>query len=149
MRHTLLIFFSFLLVACEPGGSGTSVAVDPSKNPLVGVPTIAELLENYTLIPKEGDCVVNPNLKQSIISGIGKGSVRLLNFFDYSNSTKNISADYQNGQLNFSIQSNGLNMSCTGSALLMEKLTTISFNCDVVEPKADAGNCQSTFVTKE
>lgn len=149
MRHKILILLIFsLCVACEPDG-GLQQSEPVLTDESVGLPTVADLLGSYTVQTEEsGECLVNPKTSPSIITGIGPGQLRLLNFFNYGTSTRNISVQYLDGEINFAIQKSGIDIDCNGRGIRNGLTVTLHFQCQVIEPANAAGSCAATFVSK-
>lgn len=149
MRHKILILLIFsLCMACEPDGQlPQSEPVLPAES--VSLPTVADLLGSYTVQTEETEsCLVNPKASPSVITGIGPGELRLLNFFDYGTSTRNISVKYLEGEIHFAIQKSGIDIDCNGRGIRNGLTVTLHFQCQVNEPANATGSCSATFVSK-
>lgn len=149
MRHKILILLIFsLFMACEPDG-GLQQSPPVLQDESVGLPTVADLLGSYKVQTEEKDsCLVNPNTSPSVITGIGPGQLRLLNFFDYGTSTRNISVRYLDGEMHFAIQKSGIDIDCNGRGIRNGLTVTLHFQCQVAEPANAAGSCVATFVSR-
>lgn len=79
-------------------------------------------------------CSYDPKSEQQIRRSNSKGKIILENFLDYSASTKQIEANYENGEISFEIKNATLDLSCNGQAFLIDEQISFSLSCNTQKP---------------
>lgn len=150
----LLGLFVFLLAGCQNPitdvGNPKDVNAVPSSEEQK-VPSTQELIGSYgsstassnatggssdqpSSAPSLPSCQSDSKVVKSISAGAKSNQIILNNFMNYSASTKQITATYEDGDLFFDVIDSTVDIGCDGTATFSGSNIVINLTCDLLKP---------------
>ena len=85
-------------------------------------------------LPSYPDCQSDPKATKSIAIASKANQIILTNFMNYSTSTKQITATYEDGDLFFGVVDSKVDIECDGTATFSGSSIVINLTCDLIKP---------------
>lgn len=144
----------FLLVGCQNPitdvGNPKDVSAVPSSEEQK-VPSAQELVGSYgsstalsnatedsadqpSSAPSLPSCQSDSKAVKSISAGSKSNQIILTNFMNYSTSTNQITATYEDGDLFFGVIDSKVDIECDGTAIFSGSSIVINLTCDLLKP---------------
>jgi len=130
-------------------GGATDIGNPRTIITLTGAYEEADVAEVDSVPAEEvSTCSSDATAEQSITAGSGENEIVLTNFFNYTESTRTITAQYNEdtGLITFHVVESDIDLDCTGTTTASGNVD-ISFDCDLQLPSTSS--CTITFSKTE